>query len=146
MRIFITTLAVCLMALSHSSTLKAQDAQLSIANHTFEIELAITEEERIRGLQHRQSLAPNTGMLFIYDKPLELIFWMKNTLIPLDILYFDSDATLVHYHDSAPPCTSLPCPHYPSLRPVIYVLELNAGTRQRLGISLGQRFEIIKQN
>lgn len=134
-------LIICL-ALPGFKQTHASEPQLILNGQTFMIELAVSAEERSLGLQHRTQLAANAGMLFVYSQPHMANFWMKNTHIPLDILFFNDAAELVHYHDHVPPCKAMPCPQYPSLQPIHYVLELNAGMRQKHGISLGHIFEI----
>jgi uncharacterized membrane protein (UPF0127 family) len=68
---------------------------------------------------------------------------MKNTRIPLDILYFDDGLTLVSMAENARPCVADPCPSYPSEAPARYVLELNAGTARSLGVEKGDRLVLL---
>ncbi|MCA9800171.1 MAG: DUF192 domain-containing protein [Cyanobacteria bacterium HKST-UBA06] len=103
-------------------------------DHPFTVEVARTMPEQNRGLQHRTSLAQNRGMLFEFDRPYPLRFWMKDTLIPLDILFFKNDV-LIHVVENALPCKADPCPVYATPAPADRVVELNAGTSQRLGFS-----------
>lgn len=77
-------------------------------------------------------------MLFIHDRQEPQAYWMKNTKIPLDILYFDSERKLVSQQRDVPPCSlGDRCPPYPSDAPALYVLELNAGEAARLGLETG---------
>jgi uncharacterized membrane protein (UPF0127 family) len=85
----------------------------------------------------RESLPERQGMLFVFERPQPLAFWMKNTLIPLDILYFDADRRLVSVSRDVPPCKSAYCPSYPSAGPALYTLELNAGQAAALGVKRG---------
>ncbi len=94
------------------------------------------------GMMFREELAGDHGMLFVYRRPAMLSFWMKNTRIPLDILYFDGDLKLVTLIDSAQPCRSSQCPSYPSTYPAQYVLEINAGKAREWGVELGDRLEL----
>ncbi len=103
------------------------------------VELADSEEERRRGLMHRDRLEPGHGMLFVYPEPRPVVFWMKNTRIPLDLLYLDARGRLVQIRADTPPCRGDPCPVYPSDSPVRYVLELSAGEAARLGLRPGHR-------
>ncbi|MEO8984455.1 MAG: DUF192 domain-containing protein [Rhodanobacter sp.] len=103
----------------------------------FAIELATTDATRARGLMHRTQLAPDHGMLFVFAESAPQAFWMKNTLVPLDILYFDDARRLVSMQLDVPPCKADPCAVYPSNVPARYVLELAAGTVRRLGVRSG---------
>jgi len=67
---------------------------------------------------------------------------MKNTRIPLDIMYFDKDLKMVSISANTPPCRVSRCPSYPSIKPAMYVLELNAGTASELGVDIGDRLLI----
>lgn len=104
----------------------------------FEVEVARTPEARQRGLMGRKLLAGGHGMLFVFDETERLAMWMKNTLIPLDMLFFDDGGVLVHLEREAEP-------H--SLRhrqpPVLarYVLEINGGEGKSLSVASGTRLE-----
>jgi uncharacterized protein len=113
-----------------------------IGGEQFRVEVARTVDEQARGLMRRHSLAPDAGMLFVYEEPQWLAFWMFDTHIALDILYFDARQRLVNLHQDVPPCRSRPCAVYPSDAPAQYVLELNAGTAARLGVQVGDRLQI----
>lgn len=108
---------------------------VELAGERFQVEIAATDEARARGLMFRDELAPGTGMLFIHEREEPQAYWMKNTRIPLDILYFSADLRLVSLHRNVPPCLAgARCPAYPSTGPALYVLELNAGEASRLGV------------
>jgi uncharacterized membrane protein (UPF0127 family) len=104
-------------------------------------ELAVTDEERQRGLMFRETLLPDQGMLFVFETEDFYSFWMKNTLIPLDLLWLDKDRRIVHIARNVPPCKADPCPSYPPDRPGLYVLELAAGSADRLGLKIFDRLE-----
>lgn len=91
---------------------------------TIDIELADTEEERTRGMMFRQSLGGLQGMLFLFDKVEPQSFWMKNTLIPLDIIFISEDGRIVDQYQNAQPKSTK---NIRSRRPAKYVLEVNAG-------------------
>jgi uncharacterized membrane protein (UPF0127 family) len=111
---------------------------VELRGERFSVEIADDEAERNRGLMFRDHMAADAGMLFLYDAEQPLAFWMKNTRIPLDILYFDQDRRLVSARKGVPPCSlGDRCPPYPSSAPAIYVLELNAGSAARLGVADG---------
>ena len=102
------------------------------------VEIADTNEERARGLMFRDELAPSSGMLFIHDYEQPLAYWMKNTKISLDILYFDSSRRLVSAQLRVPPCSAGDsCPPYASAGSALYVLELNAGEADAMGMKAG---------
>lgn len=117
--------------------------EVELRGHTFVVEVADDHEERMRGLMFRDTLPANAGMLFIFEREEPQAFWMKNTRIPLDILYFDRHWTLVAWSLNTPPCAlGDRCPSYPSQAPARYVLELNAGTSERIGARLGDRLTV----
>lgn len=102
------------------------------------VEVADDHDERQRGLMFRDQLPASTGMLFVHERSQPLAYWMKNTRIPLDILYFDADRKLVSMSRNVPPCSlGDRCPPYPSRAPGKYVLELNAGEAAALGVQDG---------
>lgn len=99
-------------------------------------EVAGTDEKRTTGLMFRESLGENEGMLFVFPDSATRSFWMKNTLIPLDIIFIAENMTIVKvYH--ATPCSSDPCRLYSSEKPVKYVLEVNANLTANYGIGEG---------
>jgi len=113
---------------------------VELHGHRYAIEIAQTNAQRARGLMFRDHLADNRGMLFIHDAEEPLAYWMKNTLIALDIFYFDSKRRLVSVSKRTPPCTlGDNCPPYLSDGPALYVLELNAGVADRLHVQKGDR-------
>ena len=111
--------------------------EVELKGERFKVELALTREEQARGLMFVESMADDEGMLFIFDGEAPRSFWMKNTKIPLDIFYFDSELKLVSVAKNARPCVVQRCPGYPSEGLAQYVLELNAGLADRLGVQRG---------
>jgi uncharacterized membrane protein (UPF0127 family) len=113
-----------------------------VAGKRFSIEVADTEDLRERGLMFRRELAPDQGMLFIHDDVSPIAYWMKNTYIALDILYFDERRKLVSAQLNVPPCgEQLQCPIYPSAGPAKYVLEINAGLAEQLKLKPGDTLD-----
>jgi hypothetical protein len=104
-------------------------------------ELAVTEEERARGLMFREKILPDQGMLFVFEEEGSYAFWMKNTLIPLDMLWLDRDRRIVHIARDVPPCKEDPCPSYGPDRPALYVLELAAGGAKLYDLKLYDKLE-----
>lgn len=120
----------------------ADRAWVELAGHRYDIEVADDEAERTRGLMFRDSMAVDHGMLFIHDRQEPQAYWMKNTHIPLDILYFDNDHKLVAQQRDVPPCSlGDACPPYPSNAPARYVLELNAGQADQLKLKDGAKLK-----
>lgn len=100
----------------------------------FSVEVADTDAERAQGLMHRKSMAMSAGMLFIYEVPQRASFWMRNTLIPLDILFADNSGVIQHVHHNAVPLDETPIPGGDRIR---YVLEINGGLAEAMGITVG---------
>lgn len=118
---------------------------VEIGGKRYAVEIADTDAERARGLMFRDALADGTGMLFIHDAEEPQAYWMKNTRIPLDILYFDTGRRLVTQQRNVPPCSAgNACPSYPSNKPARYVLELNAGEAERLKLQDGAELGLGK--
>ncbi|MEW9573622.1 DUF192 domain-containing protein [Rhodanobacter sp. Si-c] len=136
--------AALLMLGGHACAASTDVAPLSVTLHGqhFSVELATNEAAREHGLMMRTSLAADHGMLFVFPDTAPRGFWMKNTLIPLDILYFDAERKLVSTQLDVPPCKADPCPVYPSAGPARYVLELSAGTATRIGVRDGDTLAI----
>jgi len=99
------------------------------------IELAVTQDETARGLMFRQSMKKQHGMLFQFGRPRIVEMWMKNTFIPLDMIFFDSTGRISHIHEGAVP-QSLDI--ISSQVPALYVLEVNAGEADKFGLKVGQ--------
>lgn len=98
------------------------------------VELADTAEERARGLMFRAELPMSAGMLFAYDRPQPVNFWMKNTLIPLDMIFADHAGRVSRVHENAVPGDETPIPGGDGVQ---FVLEINAGMARRLGVVAG---------
>ena len=111
-------------------------------NNCFSVELAKTNAEREQGLMNRKELDNDKGMLFIFDKDGIYSFWMKNTLIPLDMIWMDSNYQVVFMAKNVQPCKTLICPVISPSINARYVLEVNAGVSNRLGIKIGDKTEL----
>ena len=107
------------------------------------LELALTDQEKALGLMFRDSLPADAGMLFVFDADSPVPFWMKNTFIPLDLVWLDKDGKVVDVHADTPPCRADPCPSYAPARPARTVLEVNGGFAAAHGVKPGAvlRFE-----
>jgi uncharacterized membrane protein (UPF0127 family) len=143
-RALISSLPTALTGLSRSSIAAELQSfptsELTIVSatghHHFKIEVAQTPAQMEQGLMFRTNLAPDAGMLFTYSHPTVATMWMKNTLIPLDMLFVDAQGRIVNIHERAVP-QSLDL--ISSAAPVRAVIELNGGTAARLGIQPGDR-------
>jgi uncharacterized membrane protein (UPF0127 family) len=102
----------------------------------FEVDLATNDAERSHGLMFRKQLGAYEGMLFDFYQEMQVSFWMKNTLIPLDMVFIAGDGTVKHVHANAVPLSTDPIP---SLYPVRAVLEINGGSAALLGIKPGDK-------
>jgi uncharacterized protein len=103
---------------------------------SFKVELADTPAQMERGLMFRTELAPDAGMLFDFKTPQVATMWMRNTLIPLDMLFVGGDGRIVNIHERAVPQSDA---IIAAAAPVRFVIELNGGTAARLGIKPGDR-------
>jgi uncharacterized membrane protein (UPF0127 family) len=149
--LLILPLAACGNEELEKNGLPVQPVQIETRNgavHHFDVELALTPTEMSTGLMFRNDMDDDKGMLFFFGQEQELSFWMKNTLIPLDIIFIKADGTIHYVHENAIPhdLTSIP-----SQGLVISVLEINAGLSRKLGISVGDKikhalFRVIEQN
>ena len=108
----------------------------STGRHQFKVEIAETQAQMTQGLMFRRSLAPDAGMLFDYKAPTVATMWMRNTLIPLDMLFVDAQGRIINIHQRAVP-QSLDL--IAAAAPVRAVIELNGGTAARLSIEPGDR-------
>lgn len=107
------------------------------------VEIAADDELRAQGLMYRDQLRPGTGMLFFFAAEGEYPFWMKNTMIPLDIIWIDAQRRIAHIKHEVPPCRVRDCPSYPPNAIAKYVLEVAGGVARQHGLKEGDvlRFE-----
>ena len=107
------------------------------------VEIASDDPTREQGLMFRDRLAEDHGMIFFFVETGEYPFWMKNTLIPLDMIWIDAGRRIVHIAHDVPPCKADPCPNYPPNAPAKYVLEVAAGVAAKHHLKDGDalRFE-----
>ena len=128
------------LAFWHRAAAQAPVSQLAIVaangRHEFKVEVVSTPDKMAQGLMYRKSLPEDAGMLFDYGRPQPASFWMKNTLIPLDMIFIGADGRIINIHERAVPLSLDPIP---SAGPVRGVLEVNGGTAARLGIKPGDR-------
>jgi uncharacterized membrane protein (UPF0127 family) len=102
----------------------------------FTVEVALTPPQQAQGLMFRREMAADAGMLFVFPESREQTFWMKNTYLPLDMIFIKPDGTILSIAERAVPLTETPVPSHGSAKAV---LELNGGTAARLGIKPGDK-------
>jgi uncharacterized protein len=140
MRRNLLALAVLFAAIPGYALETFKTAELTIVSasgaHKFTIELALSGPQMEQGLMFRHSLAPDAGMLFDFGAPTNVTMWMKNTLIPLDMLFLDSSGRIIDIHERAVPHS---LDTIAAKGPTRYVIELNGGTAEKLGIKPGDR-------
>ena len=107
-------------------------------NTIFDVEIANTPAKRAKGLMHREFLGIKSGMLFIYDKPEQLVFWMKNTLLSLDIIFFDKKGLIRSIFENAEPFSDKVIFGGNDL---IGAIEINGGLTSKLGIAVGDSIQ-----
>jgi len=116
-----------------------KENQVCFNKKCFTVELADNPEKRSEGLMFRKSLQPGSGMLFVFESEGNYSFWMKDTLMPLDIIWLNKDREVVYIIDGAQSCITADCPSFQATRPALYVLELNAGTAAGINLALGDK-------
>jgi len=119
-------------------TTQATVGTVTVGGTPFSVEYAVTDEEKARGLMDRESLPENYGMWFVFSQLVQEEFWMKDTLIPLDMIFVDEDMKVIYIKENAVP-KSLEMIGAPS--PYMYVLEVNAGKVAEHGIKVGDTVE-----
>jgi uncharacterized membrane protein (UPF0127 family) len=108
----------------------------------FKVQVADTENTRMTGLMFSKELPAGEGMVFLFDQEQPLTFWMKNTLIPLDMVFIDKDWRVLSIQKQAQPCKKDPCGLYPGSGKAKYVLEINGGLSDKLGIQQGAAVQL----
>ena len=108
------------------------------------LELAVTPEERARGLMFRPALKPDHGMIFLFEQAARWPFWMKDTWIPLDLVFLDGHGTVTQVFRNVPPCRAEPCPQYVPEKDAWAVLEVAAGTAEAHGVAPGVTLEFFR--
>ncbi len=124
-----------------SPAMALERVPVTLGGWQFHLEVANTPESRAEGLMNRDGLPTHGGMVFVFEEPAPVGFWMKNCRISLDMLFL-RDGVVRRIQHQAPPCTQDPCPIYRSIEPVDRVIELPAGTAQLLGIRPGSRIAL----
>ena len=134
-------LAVLMALSSPASGEESPTVQLSIKGHGLVAEVAATTPTRTVGLMHRFSLKPDHGMLFVFDAPQPLAFWMKNTFVPLSIAFIGVDGRILNIEDMAPQTEAT----HPSRGLALYALEMKKGWFAERAIAAGDRVEGLEK-
>lgn len=139
---YIKSLAATALALLFTVPASAQDGpqklpstRLTAGFHLINAEVASTPEQRAIGLMHRPTMPANDGMLFVFERPGQQCFWMKNTLLPLSIAFLEDDGTVVNIEEMKPQSLDSHC----SARPVRFALEMNQGWFSKRAIKPGAK-------
>lgn len=137
-------LCLCIVTVAMQATTAHAQAlpvkTLTAGMHVIQAEVAASDASRAKGLMHRKELAPNSGMLFVFDQPNVQCFWMRNTLIPLSIAFILDDGTIANIADMAPMTENSHC----SVAPVRYTLEMEQGWFAKRGITAGKKISGIR--
>ena len=120
----------------------AKEAQVVVNDKAMQVAIADTPDKRSLGLSLRDSMPRDRGMLFVFDEEGVYAFWMKNMEFNLDIIWINSTGTVVQVEKNLKPCLDI-CPSYESGKPALYVLEVNAGVSDELGIREGTTVKIV---
>jgi len=119
----------------------ARTVQLTAGIHVITAEVADNEPARLQGLMHREGLAPNHGMLFVFERRATQCMWMRNTLIPLAVAFIDDDGTIANVEEMEPRTDASHCAKHP----VRYALEMSGGWFKAHGIGAGSRINQLAQ-
>lgn len=141
--IFVVAVFVLITGLVYFTPKPEQHSKVCFEKNCFDVETAKTLNERARGLMFRENLSEYGGMLFIFEEEGIHPFWMKNTLIPLDIIWMDSNKKIVHINRNTPPCKTEICPSFNPNKTAKYVLEINGGLCDKLNIKEGESAEYL---
>ena len=138
---FLLPIALLIVILLPLACTRADDrVLLPVGDHAFRVELAVTEDERARGLMFRQELGPDEGMLFVFPESAPRSFWMKDTPLPLSIAFISAGGRILEIYDMEP----LTLTPIRSRSPARYALEVNQGRFSEVGVAPGDRVELEK--
>ena len=142
-KVFVIILLIFLISCARNINKNINEIIINNGNKLMKInvEIADDNEKRIRGLMFREKLNENEGMLFIFGDESYQTFWMKNTLIPLDIIFIDKDFKIINI-ERAVPCKQEPCALYRSAKPAEYILEVNGNFTIKNKVKAGDRIAI----
>lgn len=126
---------------AHAQNARFGHTQLAAGMHLITAEVAAAEAEREQGLMFRTAMAPNAGMVFVFDAPAKQCMWMKNTLLPLSVAFIDADGVIANIEDMQAQTLNNHC----SARPVKYALEMNLGWFKQKNVKAGSKIAALPQ-
>jgi uncharacterized protein len=126
------------------SFVPAETSRVCFEKTCFDVEIADTKYKQQRGLMNRESLEKNKGMLFVFEKEEAHKFWMKNTLIPLDMIWIDGNSKIIYIQKNAQPCKIDSCETFGPDENAKYVLEINGGLAEDIELGIGEEMRIMK--
>ena len=135
--------AVFLLREKHSEEYREA---VTIRDITFQTQLATTDSEKVEGLMNVTSMPEGKGMLFVYDHESPKRFWMKDTIIPLDMIFIDDVYRIVEIFENVPPCDTEECSIYYTPKGIKYVLEINGGLSKTYGFKIGDLVEFTNES
>lgn len=138
--------AALMMSTTGGCTNKPKNNEVCFNDQCVKVELAVTSLQRMRGLQYRDSMSDDRGMLFIFEGMEVQKFWMKDTYIPLDMIWLDYGKRVLYIEKNAQPCHKDPCPKYGPDDQAMFVVEVNAGKAKKMGIHTGDTLEFRLPN
>ncbi len=141
-KFLIVLILILVVILAYSFSIFNQKPYVKINDKIIHVEIADEPEEREKGLMFRENLKNDGGMFFVFDYEMNLTFWMKNTIIPLDIIFIDKDMVIIKIHENAQPCKGDPCEIYSSEEHSKYVLEVNGGFSKVNNIQVGDEIDL----
>ena len=121
---------------------KESSNSVCVGETCFEVEIVDSLETRARGLMFRESLDENKGMWFVFEESKVYPFWMKNTLIPLDIIWVDKNLEVAYIQKNALPCEANPCEIYNPEKEALYVLEISGGLSSKYNLNVGNKIVV----
>lgn len=147
--IFGLLLSLCLLAyILFLNQQPITTVEILIGGKKFYLEKATTVLQQTKGLMHRKQLGDHEGMIFVYDFSLPLSFWMKNTYIPLDMIFLDSQGKIITIHQAQPEAKDENGNYlvYSSTSPAKFVIEINSGLSDKIGIKVGDTVDLSPIN
>ncbi len=130
---------ICIFIIFTAGITHSKQKQVCFKENCFSVELADSPYEHSRGLMFRKHLDLDKGMLFIFKEEKRRSFWMKNTLIPLDIIWINKDKKVVFISRNSQPCKKDVCPLITPDKRALYVVELNGGISDKIGLKTGNK-------